>query len=602
MKQNLLQRFIICTFCTLMFINFAVAEKQNESEQTQTQIQTVDLSLTTPNWATVMLGNALCTPIRNSFGYICVDDGRIVSAFTQNGNIIWKRTFSSRLKPYISVGPADMIYLISRDGDLNMLNPGGLLLWTARTGFSITEAPVCSKDGRIYVRGKDNIACYGTRGVCRWKITLKDQDTQIKITELNDGSLLVFSSKLSSGRSVGYTVSQYGQVSKEIVFAGHVTQAISTKDGTLLAFSDGGVGLCSETYGKIHSNWVIRTGTQGLKSPTYIVTQGFEEGKAALISGTPAQVILINTETGESLSDYASQYSPVGLSYIGNTIQGFVLADRMKATCYDVDGSVIWDVRLNANKPWVYMFPTDGGYLILCTTNWIMEGYRIKQTLATANRSSYTAPKSGIYEMPPQELSKTSSSVVGQTITAQLAKQMETSFTKGNFGQKEEEWQILLSQEMQSLTNAWLMENSRNQITEKPYFRTHLEYAKTILDLAAKSGSINYQKSFITLMKKVDDPSLLTWIINDVAIIAYDPEGTMLSTLESVSKKSIAQNDERVLKAICDATLEICRFMGRPAFFKHGNEILSSLMGKQYPSEAREYARKTLEKFIDMGL
>ena len=51
-----------------------------------------------------------------------------------------------------------------------------------------------------------------------------------------------------------------------------------------------------------------------------------------------------------------------------------------------------------------------------------------------------------------------------------------------------------------------------------------------------------------------------------------------------------------VIIAMCDAIYEICRFMGRPAFYSHGLEILTSLFYPQYDNSVHEYARKTLTK------
>ena len=74
---------------------------------------------------------------------------------------------------------------------------------------------------------------------------------------------------------------------------------------------------------------------------------------------------------------------------------------------------------------------------------------------------------------------------------------------------------------------------------------------------------------------------------------AYDPDGSLLDSLDSALFKIPAGNDF-LLSALCDAVYSICRFMGRPAFYLHGKDILTKLMYPQYSNKIHEYARNTL--------
>ena len=51
--------------------------------------------------------------------------------------------------------------------------------------------------------------------------------------------------------------------------------------------------------------------------------------------------------------------------------------------------------------------------------------------------------------------------------------------------------------------------------------------------------------------------------------------------------------------AICDATCEICRFMGIPAFARRGKAILSYLLYPQFSQRVHDYAKKTLDRIIE---
>ncbi len=563
--------------------------------------EVVNLAELKPSWVTVLSGNPFCEPVRNSFGYITLDDGKGVSAFTQDGKIIWQRHLTSRLKPLLTVGAADMIYLISRDGDLNMLNPGGLLLWTTRTGFSVTEAPLVGKDGRIYTRGSSSIACYSIKGTCRWKISVECQNTNIPLTELNDGSLLVFTTKLKEGKTVAYTVSPFGELGEEVLFAGQVAQVSQTSYGSLVSFTDGSVGLCSERNGNVYSHWAIKAGNEGFSAPTSIITTGFEKGKAAFITGQMAKVILVETETGKILSNYDTGFTHNGLCFKGKTSQGFVISDKMKAECYDDEGNKIWTAKFDPKNHWSYVFPTDEGYIGFCSSNWVIQGYRIKQNLGRDSKSSYTAHELSAYTNIYKNNGNTSSDLMGQALTNKKINEMMKSFRDGNSAEKERKWIPVLTSEMNSIVSAWMQENSGAASTNgKSYFTTNLDYTQKILNLAAASGTATFNKNYVYLLKHVTDQQILNTLVKNTGVIAYDPEGSMLSALESLTKTNV--KNELLLKNICDSTFEICKFMGRPAFFRQGREILTSLMGDPYPQGVKEYARATLKKFIDINL
>jgi hypothetical protein len=172
-------RKIIFTFAVLIF------SRGNLFSQSE-----INLNLLKPDKVAVLGGNVLSKPIETSYGYAVISEGKLISAFNHDGTILWQRSFSSKLNPYISTGLSDMIYVVSKNNNINLLNPGGMILWTSKCGFDIIENPLPGKDGRVFLRGKENIACYGLNGICRWNINIEKQDTSIPLTELNDGSFL----------------------------------------------------------------------------------------------------------------------------------------------------------------------------------------------------------------------------------------------------------------------------------------------------------------------------------------------------------------------------------------------------------------------------
>ena len=60
--------------------------------------------------------------------------------------------------------------------------------------------------------------------------------------------------------------------------------------------------------------------------------------------------------------------------------------------------------------------------------------------------------------------------------------------------------------------------------------------------------------------------------------------------------------NDAVFVSLCDSIFEICRFMGRPAFYDYGMEILTVLLRPQYSSTVRDYARITLTRIAKLKI
>ncbi|MBR1613842.1 MAG: hypothetical protein IJ673_00015, partial [Treponema sp.] len=81
-----------------------------------------------------------------------------------------------------------------------------------------------------------------------------------------------------------------------------------------------------------------------------------------------------------------------------------------------------------------------------------------------------------------------------------------------------------------------------------------------------------------------------------------DPDGDILTSYQIILRKPAVKSNDALLMNICDATYEICRYMGRPALNKHGKEILSQLYSSVYGKNVRDYARKTFERFAELNM
>ncbi len=544
------------------------------------------------------MGNVLSEPLHTADGYIAPVEGRLLLTFDNEGKVAWQHKMSTKAGS-LSLGKGGMIFCLSRSTVLSMVNSSGMELWKANLGFKAVEKPLTGRDGRIFVRGENEVACYGLQGVRRWKELVPGQNADIPLTELNDGRLIVFLSKTENGKSTAYTISPFGELEEEIVFGGIVASAVPCDDGVLLSFTDGSIGLCSVQTGKTVSTWIIPKAQSGFNTSAEIIPNAFHSDTAAFISGS--RIAFVNTATGEMLNSFPCSVNTAMIAFKSMTSQGLVLSDKTTAECYGLDGNIVWKALLPKTPEWNYLFITEAGYLVFCRSDWVVASYRVMQnitkTLPVISEKSPT-PYSSLYT----KTATPSTPLMGDSIDAQMRLDMAKAWKKGDFGKAEREWLSLLSADLAALQNMWNTEASTRYMAESSYFRNNEAYTQQILDLAAHSGLSAFQNTFATLLRQTEDPSMQLRLVRSIGSTAYDADGKMLAALEYIIHHVDPASSERVLMAVCDSTYNICRYMGRPAFYAKGREILSYLLYPQFNKRVHSYASETLDKIMKLKM
>ena len=554
----------------------------------------VNLADTQPSWTTVLGGSILTEPVRNSTGYVAAVDGKMLYAFNEEGSVIWKHSISSK-PDLLTVGKGGMLYMVSRGTRLSLVNPSGTEIWKINTGFNIVENPLPGRDGRVFVRGDVELSCYGIKGTRRWHINIADQNTSIPLIELNDGRLLVFLNRTGSGQSTAYILSPFGNLEEEIVFSGTVAMAQTCSHGVLLSFSDGSIGLCTVKDGNTVSKWILGKGETGFSSSANIVPAAFSGNMCVFASGS--KILYVNPRNGAILASLSSSVSSVKLAFKGMTAQGLVLADKGGAECFDRQGTLIWSATFNPARQWEYIIITDEGYIVFCRNDWVIESYRICQNTASLGVSSYKEQAFSHYRELYSMASITSSDTLGRAVSADMSREISAGWKTEDFGIKEKQWLSLLSNEMDALYYDWMTSGSQN-----PYFKQNLAYTQEILNLTADSGICLYQNYIANMLKSVNEPALTITLAHNAGSIAYDPRGDMLNALAHRAMHAQPKGSDKMFIAICDATYEICRFMGKPAFFQRGNEILAYMLRPQFSRKVHAYAKATLEKIMNLNM
>ncbi len=577
------------------------AADKNAAQAEDPSCPVLDLSTIKPSKVTVLGGAALAEAVRSESGFMIPIEGKILYAFDGEGNVAWTHGLSSKVDS-LSAGLGGILYAGSRKTTLCMISPGGKELWKTRIGFSMEGNPLPGRDGRVFVRSSSDIACYGLKGTRRWAIQVPGQDTRLPLTELNDGRLLVFLTKTEGGKSCALTVSPFGQPMEELTFSGQVKAAAACGDGVLLSFSDGAIGLCSVQGGKSVSSWIRAAAETHFSSSAVIIPELFSGRTAAFLSGSPARLLYVNTQTGTIEAEAKTGLNATALRYTGFTAQGLALADSSEAECYASDALPVWKARYKNAASWSYMFISDEGFIHFCGKDWVISSYRVRQSLSKGQVSSFKGKKASQYYAFCANNQLASSDVYGRNIPSSLSLEMLAAWKTGDFGEQEQHYLSLLTNEINAVNMAYSAASSSRATGETSYFVTHPAYSQELLTLAAASQLATFSPVIARLLVKTSGTPLTLTLVKAAGETAFDADGALLDALLYTARHTPSSGSDGMLMAICDATYEICRFMGIPSFVKKGNVILGYLLYPQFSKRVHDYAKKTLDRIIEEKL
>ena len=563
----------------------------------------LDLSKENPSWVMVLGGNIISEPERTSYGYAVLCEGKQLFGYTPQGKVLWSHKLPKKTSPFITCLSGDILLCITGKNEMNLLNPGGLLLWSKKINFNIEDRPLNGRDGRFFVRGKNNIACYGITSVLRWQLDVKGQDLKLPLCELEDGSVLVFLNKKEDGKSIARRFSPFGEISEEIVFAGEVKYACSCEDGVLLSFSDGTAGLCSVSKtGETFSKWVIHQDELKTQLSPLIHPCLYGTKTAAALSSDGRTISFLNTSTGK-IRIQEELTEPLDIKNIKgfySTVQGFFACDRTKAFCITSEGKKEWEAEWKKSRNFTYVYATDSGYLSFCMPSWTVESFRMKQDLS-GKKTSFIEAKPRHYKSFYSKNQRASNYITGEEISASMYEDYFNS-VKNSKPLKDEKTllSVLNSEAFQMLTDFSL--DSWAKHDEMPYFTQNISYTVRVLNLMGESSLTVFAPFISQMMKKTKDPTLLLYLIKNAGSTSFDDEGKLLSAMDYLVRNVLDSKDEALLEAVCDSTCSICRFMGKPALFDMGNRILSYLLTSRFSKATNDCARKSLDRILSLKL
>ena len=575
-------------FCfTVLFLPLFFLHAQNP-------LRSVDLTSQKPSWQAVIGGQAIAPVAETSYGFAVVSDGRLVCTCTSGGKVMWQRDTKARPTGKIQAW-GDFLYYITNNSELNLMNPSGSVVWKTDTKFKITQKPVTGRDGRVFVQGKNNVACYGYGGRLKWNLELAACDNIILQT-FPDGSLLVFFNEPYQGKSTGLRISPFGKELETITFAGTIVTASQCGQGVLMTFTDGSAGLCTVQNGTAVSKWVVKDSRSA--SPFKSIIPGKESSALIKNDSGGTRVLIIRNDSGKEENYFL--ISRIELDTVQSTKateNGFFICDKKNAEEFTADGTINWQAKLPPEKTWSYITYTNTNQILICMNNWVLNAFVMSQSVKSASK---TKIESESYV----KASKMNRRIDGVTYTTTPQERMDEillAFTKGGYGEKEE---LMLSQLKEQTENyiAELSQNSSFSHNRSTFYSSNPIYTQTVFKAVEQSQSDIFASDLADLLLLESDTLMQNTLILTAQKLAYDREGRILSALETIANQNNTAKDTKKAVLICDATYSIVKFMGRPALYRQGKNILSHFLYPQYDKAIRDYAAQTLKNIIKLEL
>ena len=575
------------------------------------QTKHYDLSKEKPDWQSVIGGNAVAPALETSYGIAVLSDGRMLSSCTSKGNVIWKKGVKGKPSKYFTVHD-DFIYVVTNEKKITLVNQSGLSLWTMNNSFSITENPVIGHDGRIFVHGRDKLACFGINGIRKWEVetpAISDLPTCL----LNDGSVVVFLADKRSGKTIGKRFTQFGEEMEDLVFSDEVVTVATCEKGVLVALANGSIGLVNVVKGEAESPWIQKS---YIGTGAFAICYSKETEDVAFMfeTGGRTTVIVLKTDSGAFLTQFTvGGINSSDLQMARATKSGFFVADGSSATEFAEDGTIFWDAKLPERSGWNYLYYTGSNHLIFCMNDWVLRAYHTMQAKHAAYKDFWDESYSSDLEeykeeelptpdtpddaVKQQELAQADRDLGRRMFSDNKLDETEKSLKKGDYGKLEAEYQRGIKSELKSYEATFYTKNP-----SQSFFAKNPAYTQRLIKMTAQIGCAEFTKDFVFLLRNEKDPQLLSALVYSSGSQARDPDGDVLTSYQIILRNPALKSNEALLMNICDATYEICRYMGRPALNKHGKEILSQLYSTMYDKAVRDYARKTFEKFASLNM
>ena len=520
--------------------------------------------LGTKSWQTVLSGNVLSKIEPSSYGFVVITEGRLLNAFSENGQILWQRNLGQKGSGFCVSMNGDFVYT-AIDKKLSLFNTSGIALWTIETKTPIVEKPLPGWDGRLFVREKNAISSYTINGLLRFRLEVSD-GLDFPLLTLNDGSLLYMQKKNLSGKSTALRISPFGAILEEIIFVDTITSLTESKKGLILGLENGNLAVCHVVDNLFDTKWSIKIENKNILDVFF-----WED--SILVQFTDGSFALFDEESKEEIWQTGSITKEKIEDAIFDMEKG-IFRSFSRIFVINKDGSVEKNIQVQNNSRFSGL--TESGFFVEVKDDWSISAYRI----ALVENRLHKQSQIKTYPLPPVKAS-----------SAELYKNAPALLQSINLFETEAELISRLRLDIKTVQNSYLFMEKPSQSFEMLALKI-----KTIQN-AAYLGTGEPMSFFESILDRESDESILFQCLRAIQKNAYDYDMRLLLAIE---KRLVHTNQisDALLEEYCYTITEICRFMGRKTFMRKGKDLLFSFLDAKYKMAVQETARECLEKII----
>ncbi|MBR2362121.1 MAG: hypothetical protein IKA80_05700 [Spirochaetaceae bacterium] len=580
------------------------ATQHNKSQQAEEEAgNTVE-----PSWQLVVGGAPVGNPLVTEYGFAVPLEGRTMAAVSEDGRLMWFAGLpGSRISPHSSTGTGDFLITVSGGNAVSLINPSGLTLWSAKAPAEIISTPIQGRDGRIYVQCPREVACFGINGTLKWA-TPAGESSGIPLMELEDGSILHIQKKTLQGCSTALRYSPFGVILEELTFSGKVTSAITTKYGVILVFTDGSLGCISSKNNAAQDSWTLPAGSIGGSAAARLFLDRLQSICAVV---TPADgqttVTYLNPQDGTISLSTTVPVDTNRIAFGTFDRSSLVLCDTTRAVGVSLEGEVTWESTLPGTMNWSHILYLPQGYLaMLEKDSWVIKAYRVTQHIGLASQTTTRPERNTAFPVYVEEssqragLPQSTEYLFGRLISEEYMDDIKWELERGEYNDQEGQWLALVNLEMHRLFSKYTIQSVNPM--EASFMEENMGYFEDIIKLMSSFESGCFNKELARIVRLEKDPAILSIVLGGIANVAYDPTFELLESIESLLTKHHLISNSRITALMCNATYEICRFMGKPALFTKGRYILSYLLNQNLDSGTKLYATATMRKIIALEM
>ena len=583
-------------FISIFFTVFSnIYAASTASSESITKVDEMDRS-----WFNVLSGSPSSAPLNTNYGFLIVEDSKFLSSYSRSGQRLWQTNTKAKIKD-ISISETEFIAVTNQNNQLQLINPSGLVLWTKSLGFTSLSAPFFGFDGRTFVRGINQLSCFGINGIQKWTIKTDNQNS-LEPKLLNDGSIILFLEKTHDGKTCALRISPFGNVLEEIVFQGKVVNAFTCDSGIILVFSSGEIGMASikadssKEIGLIYSKWI----NKNVKCTAFSSCRKLQATKYAIF--TPGYLVVINTDKGQ-IEKYFNipEITDNNYLFFESIDDKFVIAQNSSCTVYNLSGKKIKHIQMPSKSgkyKWEFSFFMNSGYLTFLSKDWTINSFKIISTSKEKESPTFS------YYQSKKLISGYKSYITNLDYKPEKRTFGAESFNalkSGNYGLKE----IDISNIVNTVINSYYESKTTASMNRDTFELISVQYnlsdMENILNLIPLLQSQYFQQKIAYLLSVEDDKTMILKLLKTVKECGYDPGGEILSQIELLVKRTNPK-DQVILQSCADAVYEICRFMGRPALLSKGKEILGGLFYPQYDESTKKAARSAMQKLAELNM